>query len=173
MKFSTTPFPFLSVSGAPYERGRQHGQALAARVRHSAALYGGTLDKLGFGGARGTELIRKFAVQIDAFGAHYIEEMRGIADGASLAFEQVVMINARTEVIAEARRIAAAELKTAAELAPKDGCTGAVILPHKSRSGRLIHGQNWDWRASPPASPSPPTTCARTATTRRPACRWH
>jgi len=147
MQFSTDPFPFLSISGKPYERGRQHGKALAARVRHSAALYGGTLDKLGFGGARGSELIRKFAVQIEAFGAHYIEEMRGIADGAELAFEQVVMINARTEVIAEARSQAGADQQVAAGLAPRDGCTGAVIQPRRSDSGRLIHGQNWDWRA--------------------------
>jgi isopenicillin-N N-acyltransferase-like protein len=160
MKFSTDPFPFLSVSGTPYERGRQHGQALAARVRHSAALYGGTLEKLGFGGVRGTELIRKFAVQIEAFGAHYIEEMRGIADGAELAFEQVVMINARTEVIAEARRLAGASQKAAATLAPKDGCTGAVIQPRRSDTGRLIHGQNWDWRAE----------CAETAIVLR-VCR--
>jgi len=144
---STTPFPFVSVSGTPFERGRQHGQALSARVRRSAALYNGTLDKLGFGGVRGSELIRKFAGQIEAFGAHYVEEMRGIADGADVPFEHIVMINARTEVIAEARRIAAADVQTAAALAPKDGCTGAVILPSRSRSGRLIHGQNWDWRA--------------------------
>jgi len=58
-----------------------------------------------------------------------------------------VMINARTEVISEARRLAHADAQTAAALAPKDGCTGAVILPGRSRDGRLIHGQNWDWRA--------------------------
>ncbi|TIP97213.1 MAG: acyl-CoA--6-aminopenicillanic acid acyltransferase, partial [Mesorhizobium sp.] len=26
-------------------------------------------------------------------------------------------------------------------------CTGAVILPEATRNGRLIHGQNWDWKA--------------------------
>jgi isopenicillin-N N-acyltransferase-like protein len=144
---SITPFPFVSVAGTPYERGRQHGRAVAARVRRSAALYNGTLGTLGFGGARGTELIAKFAQQIEAFGAHYVDEMHGIADGADIPFEQAVMINARTEVIAEARRLSAADVQAAAALAPKDGCTGAVILPARSRSGRLIHGQNWDWRA--------------------------
>jgi len=147
MSFSTAPFPFVSVSGSPYERGHQHGRAVATRVRRSAALYNGTLDKLGFGGERGTTLIRKFAAQIEAFGAHYVEEMRGIADGAELPFEQVVMINARTEVVAEARRLAQAETQAAAALVPKDGCTGAIILPGRSGTGRLIHGQNWDWRA--------------------------
>jgi isopenicillin-N N-acyltransferase like protein len=141
------PFPFVSVTGTPYERGRQHGQAVTSRVRRSAALYNGTLDKLGFTGQRATDLIRKFASQIEAFGPHYIEEMRGIADGAGIPFDHVLMINARTEVIAEARRIAKADTATAAAAAPKDGCTGAVILPQRSKTGRLLHGQNWDWRA--------------------------
>jgi isopenicillin-N N-acyltransferase like protein len=141
------PFPFIAVSGTPYERGRQHGQAVASRVRRSAEIYAGQLDKLGFEPARADALIQKFAKQIEAFGSHYIEEMRGIADGAGLPFDQVVMINARTEVIAEARRVTGADAKIAAAIAPKDGCTGAVILPARSGSGRLIHGQNWDWRA--------------------------
>jgi hypothetical protein len=69
--------------------------------------------------------------------------MRGIAAGADVPFEDIVMVNARTEVIAKAR----AEKKKAAELEPGDGCTGALILPTRSANGRLIHGQNWDWRA--------------------------
>jgi isopenicillin-N N-acyltransferase like protein len=73
--------------------------------------------------------------------------MRGIADGSGVPFDHVVMINARTEVIAEARRISGAALATAAAIAPKDGCTGVVIMPQRSKTGRLIHGQNWDWRA--------------------------
>jgi hypothetical protein len=73
--------------------------------------------------------------------------MRGIADGSGVPFDHVVMINARTEVIAEARRISGAALSAAAAIAPKDGCTGVVIMPQRSRTGRLIHGQNWDWRA--------------------------
>ena len=32
----------------------QHGAAVAARVKRSAELYGGTLDKLGFDAARST-----------------------------------------------------------------------------------------------------------------------
>eukprot|EP01035_Chromulina_nebulosa_P036053 gene36054-48512_t len=29
---------------------------------------------------------------------------------------------------------------------PPDGCTGVVVMPSASRSGKLIHAQNWDWR---------------------------
>lgn len=28
-----------------------------------------------------------------------------------------------------------------------EGCTGALFMPESSKSGNLVHGQNWDWRA--------------------------
>jgi len=144
MTMAVAPFPFVSVSGAPYERGRQYGSALRDRVKASAALYGKTLDELGYDSGRKTALIKAFATEIGTFGEHYLDEMRGVADGAGIPFEDVVMINARTEVIAQARR----ESVTAdPEDDPDDGCTGAVILADRSASGALIHGQNWDWRA--------------------------
>ena len=138
------PFPFVSVSGTPYERGRQYGAALRDRVKLSASLYGRTLDDLGYDAVRKTALIKAFATEIGAFGEHYLEEMRGVADGAGVPFEDVVMINARTEVIAQARREA---VGADPEDDPDDGCTGAAILPERSATGALIHGQNWDWRA--------------------------
>jgi len=137
-------FPFVSVSGAPYERGRQYGSVLRDRVKASAQLYGKTLDDLGYDSGRKTALIKAFATEIGAFAEDYLEEMRGIADGAGIPFEDVVMINARTEVIAQARREA---VVPDPEDDPDDGCTGAVILAERSATGALIHGQNWDWRA--------------------------
>ncbi|MFD4839518.1 C45 family autoproteolytic acyltransferase/hydrolase [Achromobacter sp. NPDC058515] len=139
----TTQFPFVSVSGAPEARGRSYGQQAAARVRKSAAMYGQTLVDLGYDAMARTQLIAHFAREIEDFAPHYLEEMRGIAAGADVPFEDIVMVNARTEVVAKAR----AEKKKAAELEPGDGCTGALILPTRSANGNLIHGQNWDWRA--------------------------
>lgn len=138
-----TQFPFVSVSGTPEARGRSYGQQAADRVRKSAAMYGQTLVDLGYDAMARTQLITSFAREIENFAPHYLEEMRGIAAGANVPFEDIVMVNARTEVIAKAR----AEKKKAAELEPGDGCTGALILPTRSANGRLIHGQNWDWRA--------------------------
>ncbi|WAI83002.1 MULTISPECIES: C45 family autoproteolytic acyltransferase/hydolase [Achromobacter] len=139
----TTQFPFVSVSGTPEARGRSYGQQAAARVRKSAAMYGQTLVELGYDAMARTELIAHFAREIEHFAPHYVEEMRGIAAGADVPFEDIVMVNARTEVVAKAR----ADKKKAAELEPGDGCTGALILPTRSANGKLIHGQNWDWRA--------------------------
>lgn len=139
------PFPFIDVSGSPYERGRQHGAAVPARVKRSIELYGGQLVDLGYDTVAKSRLIAEFAREIEAFGAHYVEEMRGIADGAGVTLEDIVMVNARTEVMAKARLEKAKPVETGEEL--DDGCTGAVILPERSATGELIHGQNWDWKA--------------------------
>lgn len=143
------PCPFVDVSGAPYERGRQHGLAVPERVKRSIAIYGGQLHELGYDATAKSALIASFAKEIEAFGAHYIEEMRGVADGAGVELEDIVMVNARTEVMAKARL----EKSKPIEITPPDndenddGCTGAVIMPERSATGELIHGQNWDWRA--------------------------
>lgn len=139
------PCPFVDVSGSPYERGRQHGAAVPGRVKRSIELYGGQLGELGYDAAAKSALIAEFACEIEAFGAHYIEEMRGIADGAGVPLEDIVMVNARTEVIAKAKLLKHTPIAETEEL--DDGCTGAVILPERSASGALIHGQNWDWKA--------------------------
>ncbi len=137
------PFPFITVSGVPEERGRQYGVLAGERIRRSAGLYSGTLDTFGLSPARRQSLIEEFAGRIEEFDASYVEEMRGIAKGADVPFEHIVMINARTEVVAMAR----AETGSADPEEQDDGCTGALIMPAKSASGNLVHGQNWDWRS--------------------------
>jgi hypothetical protein len=142
------PFPFVAVSGSPYERGHQHGAAVPDRVARSARLYSAQLDGLGSNGSVRARLIDEARRGIAAFDEAYLEEMRGIADGAGQPLEAVIMINARTEIVAKARLLADrtdAE-DEADEESLADGCTGAIILPERSATGGVIHGQNWDWR---------------------------
>ena len=136
-------FPFVSVCGTAHERGLQYGQQAADRVRGSTRLYGQTLVDLGYSDQARARLIDHFAKEIENFAPHYLDEMRGIAKGAGVDFQDIVMINARTEVLAKAR----AEKVKQADQEPGDGCTGALILPERSANGNLLHGQNWDWRA--------------------------
>ncbi len=81
---------------------------------------------------------------IEAFEPTYVEEMHGIAEGANVPFEDVVLLNARTEILKLAAR-PDLRARLAGEDDP-DGCTGVVVLPAASKSGRLIHAQNWDWK---------------------------
>lgn len=142
------PFPFVSVSGTPYERGRQHGAAVAERVRRSARFYSRQLDRLGSEPGQRERLIAEFGRSIAAFDNAYLDEMRGIADGAGLELDAIIMINARTEIVAKARLLALrpADDDDEDEEAMADGCTGAIILPERSWNGGIIQGQNWDWQ---------------------------
>ncbi|MBL8674679.1 MAG: acyl-CoA--6-aminopenicillanic acid acyltransferase [Rhodospirillales bacterium] len=139
---TVVPLPLIEIAGAtPYERGASYGRQAADRVKASAALYGARLGKLDLSADAVRDLVRAFVPRIEAFEPGYVEEMRGIAAGAGVAFEQVALVNARTEILKLGER-RAAELKVG-----QDGCTGAVILPEATRDGNLIHGQNWDWLA--------------------------
>jgi isopenicillin-N N-acyltransferase-like protein len=132
------PFPLIELSGAPEARGMAYGSAAKQRVHRSLGHYGTQLAAKGFGTARIHALARAFVPRIEAFDPLYVQEMRGIANGAGCAFEDIVMLNCRTEVL---------QLATREASAPDDACTGAIILPEASADGVLLHGQNWDWKA--------------------------
>ena len=133
---SATPFPLIDLAGPPRERGRTYGTAAAARIHRSAEIYLTAFEKQRLGGARVRALVDALIPIIDRFEPAYLDEMRGIAEGAHCPLEHVVVVNARTELLAEARRAA-----------EPDGCTGAVVLPEAAAGQKLLHGQNWDWRA--------------------------
>ncbi|WP_087723161.1 C45 family autoproteolytic acyltransferase/hydolase [Pandoraea sp. PE-S2T-3] len=134
-------FPLVDVSGTPFERGLAHGRQVPERVARSLALYRTQLDRRGVSSERQQALARRMVPTIEAFDATYLEEMRGIAEGANVTLEDVVIINCRTEMmyghdeIGEARK------------ALDDGCTGLIVMPQASTNGRLLHAHNWDWRA--------------------------
>lgn len=135
--------PFVSVSGSPYERGKQYGSAVKERVRLSAKLYGAGFAKLGYDKGKTAKLIADFSREIAEYGEHYLAEMQGIADGAGLPIDDIIIINARTEIIFKAKQEMGHGLDHSTL---DDGCSGAVIMPERSANGNLIQAQNWDWR---------------------------
>lgn len=137
------PFPLIEISGPPRERGRQYGQKAAGRIKKGTTHYFAQLKELSLDAKGVAALVRDYLPVIEAFEPSYIEEMRGIAEGADIPFEDVVLLNARTEIIKLANPAIRARLKTPED---PDGCTGVVVMPQASANGRLIHAQNWDWK---------------------------
>lgn len=129
------PFPLIDLSGSPRERGRTHGREAAERLSKGAKMYAASLLKNGVDWPELERRAEALLPQVEAFDAAYVEEMRGIAEGANEPLAAVVLMNARTELVAAARHQA------------PDGCTAALALPEASADGALLHGQNWDWRA--------------------------
>ncbi|TYL94740.1 acyl-CoA--6-aminopenicillanic acid acyltransferase [Bradyrhizobium rifense] len=137
------PFPLIEISGPPRERGRQYGQKAVARIKKGTSHYFTQLKELSLDAKGVAALVRDYLPVIEAFEPNYIEEMRGIAEGADVPFEDIVLLNARTEIIKLANPAIRARLKTPED---PDGCTGVVVMPQATASGRLIHAQNWDWK---------------------------
>jgi isopenicillin-N N-acyltransferase-like protein len=136
------PPPFIDVSGAPRDRGRQYGEQARARILRGIEHYSAQLEtsKLGWPEIRG--LVDTFEPTIRAFEPSFLDEMRGIAEGAGVEYAAIVMLNARTELLKVADRRRKGQ---PAEIDP-DGCTGLAVMPEATAAGRVIHAQNWDWK---------------------------
>lgn len=135
------PFPLVEVCGPPRQRGESYGEQARERIGGSVALYAGQLDRFGFRHGDIGRFAGIFLPRLQEWAPDLVEEMEGIARGAKVDIASILLVNARTEILQLARRE-----KGIADDEP-DGCTGAVLLPESTRDGRLIHGQNWDWRA--------------------------
>jgi len=133
-----TASPLIEVYGAPRERGRSYGEAARDRVKIGIGHYAEQLAESGLKGEGIVRLVERFLPRIEAFDATYVPEMRGIAEGAGVAFEDIVLLNARTEILKLAT-------KWVEEKDP-DGCTALVAMPGITADGKLIHAQNWDWK---------------------------
>jgi isopenicillin-N N-acyltransferase like protein len=135
--------PFIEVSGPPRERGRQYGAQAAERIKRGIDHYAAQLasDKVGWDDIR--QLTERFEPSIAAFEPTYVEEMRGIAEGAGVDYAAIVLLNARTELLKLGQRLRKGEKMPD----DPDACTTAVVMPTAAAAGRLIHAHNWDWKA--------------------------
>lgn len=133
-----TAFPLIDIEGDAPQRGLQYGRAAGDRIALSIKTYRAAYEKVGLDWSRTKALARRFVPQIEAFDPESMREIEGIAAGAEVEPEEIVALNARSELLYAHEQLAATE--------PPDGCTGVVVMPAASRGGRLIHAQNWDWR---------------------------
>lgn len=131
-------FPLIDIEGDATQRGLQYGRAAGDRIHLSIKTYRAAYEKVGLDWSRTQALARRFIPQIEAFDADSMREIDGIAAGAQVQPEEIVALNARSELLYAHEQLAATE--------PPDGCTGVVVMPSASREGKLIHAQNWDWR---------------------------
>lgn len=141
---SSGPCPLIEISGPPAESGRQYGRQAAAEIRRAISHYEAQLRNLRIEARDLSRIIAAYVPTIEAFEPRFVEEMRGIAAGAAVDFDQIVMINARTEIL----ELAADPqlLRRFRDVVAMDGCTTLVVEPEAAAAGRLIHAHNWDWK---------------------------
>ena len=136
----------VRVEGTSYQRGRQYGRQAAARVRLSVQAYQQAIAHFaGWDWGTVRREAARFEAPVGAFRPAYLDEMRGIADGAGLDLTDVLAINVRTEVMYSAKaRQAPRAVMPSARRVPAE-CSAFACVPAPGREGPALIGQNWDW----------------------------
>jgi isopenicillin-N N-acyltransferase-like protein len=134
-------FPLFDLSGSPREIGLSYGQQAGDYVHRSIAIYQNAFGKKGVSWEQARQKAREFAPQIERYNPDFLVELAAIAEGADLPLEDLIAINARTELLYGQKPAAAKGADT-----DPDGCTGAIAMPEATADGHTLHGQNWDWR---------------------------
>ena len=137
-----TSIQHVRVEGTSYQRGREYGGQAAARVRLSVQAYQQTFAHFtGWDWPAVRREALRFEAPIGEFRPAYLDELRGIADGAGLDLADVLAINVRTEVMysAKARQAPRTPARLPAE------CSAFAVVPAPGQQAHAIIGQNWDW----------------------------
>ncbi len=145
-------FPLIEVSGSPRERGRQHGLQAKARVARSIATYARLFAYCGIDWQGAQRLGAGYRDVIGSLDPALLAEIEGIAAGAERSVNEILALNARTEILPpsypgephpDRARIAADNVKRGV---PDWGeCTSVAVKPAQSTTGTTLLAQNWDW----------------------------
>ncbi|KAH7136220.1 major facilitator superfamily domain-containing protein [Dactylonectria macrodidyma] len=132
----------IIVEGTPYERGLTHGRQASEKVRANIEYYKlpGKLPDWSIS----SKIIN--TVYLPAFEKFYptgLEEIRGIADGAGVTVEEVIMLNARYDLGRCMYRLKDGG-KTPQQLDGHDECTSGFFAPDAVASGHTLAVHNWD-----------------------------
>ena len=130
----------LHLKGAPYQMGYQHGRLLKDQIKVLyqdyllATLKEKTKDEKRFKAY--FNLFKKEAQKLEKFlPEEYKEEMKGIADGSGLSYNDVLIMHTFLDVLSYPKFF-------------KKGftnCTNFVVQNEAAQDSRLIHGRNLSW----------------------------
>lgn len=141
-------FPVIELSGTAFERGRQHGTRARARVERSIANYASLFGTCGIGWAEAQRLGATYRGVIGEFDPDLLQEIEGLAAGAGRAVDEILALNARTEILPPSfpekptREWLASRLGRPPDLGE---CTAIAVSPARSATGGALLAQNWDW----------------------------
>jgi len=126
--------PVVELNAAdPKKRGQAYGEAARDRIDAIIAVYREIFQRIT--GETWEQTVIRGAPFIDkakAFAPDLIEEIQGIAAGAGRTFEDIFLLNSRSEILFNPQVLA-------------QECTALAALPEAARNGETLLAQNWDW----------------------------
>ncbi len=130
-----TPPPLIEVSGTHYEMGCQIGEARREQIHHSIANARALIDQayasleLTWEGAQ--IQARKYLPFAEERYPQYVDEMRGMANGANASFDDVVVLNVMEAVTMDALHLTR--------------CTSFGVNEQRTADGHVLAAHNEDW----------------------------
>ena len=135
-------FPHVRVEGEPFERGSQYGVQTRDRIALSIQAYERVFAfYTGWDWTAVKRASLAYVPPIEAAYPSYLDEMRGIASGAGVEFEDILALNIRTEIMYSAK----ARMAAGSHPAVTRECSSFLVMPEASSNGHLLAGENWDW----------------------------
>ncbi len=130
-----TPPPLIEVSGTHREMGRQIGEAMQHQIQNSIANAHVLIDaaygdlELTWEGAQIQS--RKYLPFAEERYPQYVDEMRGMAEGANVAFDDIVVLNVMEAVTTDALHLTR--------------CTSMAVNEERTADGHILAAHNEDW----------------------------
>ncbi len=129
------PLELLDLKGSPREIGRQYGEVIPDRIQKMVGWWeqvikgpypDATREKM-------DAIAQQFLVHAVEYAPDLIEEMKGIAEGAKVTFEDIFLLHVAVDMNLQYSKLAAG------------GCTSFGATGDATKSGETITGQNLDW----------------------------
>lgn len=129
------PPPLIEVSGTHREMGQQIGEARREQVQHSVEnayqLIDQSYDTLELTWEGAKIQARKYLPFAEERYAPYVDEIRGVAEGANVSFDDLMVVNAMEAVTMDALHLTR--------------CTSFAVNETRTADGHVLVAHNEDW----------------------------
>lgn len=127
--------PLISVSGSHREMGRQLGEACRSQVTRSIEnarqLLKQSYDSLQLDWVGALIQARKYLPFAEERYPQYVDELRGMAEGANVSFDDLTVVNAMEAVTMDALHLVK--------------CTSMAVNQERTTNGTVLVAHNEDW----------------------------
>lgn len=145
-------FPVIDLEGDAFVRGRLHGTLAQSQIERSIATYARLFAYCGIDWREAQRRAAGYRSTVENLDAELLAEIEGIAAGAGRGVDEILALNARTEILppsypgdASRHWQQVQELNRGAGLPDWGECTALAVQPLRSATGDTLLAQNWDW----------------------------
>jgi isopenicillin-N N-acyltransferase-like protein len=127
--------PLIHIGGTPREMGLELGRARKESILHMVSNVRAFLEKT-YGQIRlawpeAVLQAHKYLPFAQELTPRYVEELRAVAEGAGVSFDDLMVVNCLEAITTDALHLL--------------GCTSFAVTEERSADGRVLIGHNEDW----------------------------